>query len=167
MEQQERPRSLQISLQLMGALLAVSGLTVVLTRVLRDDLVLNWARGHGDAREIVSQQGLTYLIEEQPIAVPQFFAVAGVLFIVMAALVWVLAIFYAHGHHWARVCLTSLFLMSAVATGAGIRVSPPLTFLVLSVLALALVAALLVAMWHPATSAYLRATKDRVHAGAV
>ena len=51
--------------------------------------------------------------------------------------------------------------------GSGMRVDPPTTFLVLSYLAIALIVALLVAMWHPSTSEHLRATRSRVDRGAV
>lgn len=154
------------SLVLLGAFLALGLLTVALVALLRERMVLNWAEGHRDAREIVAQRGLDYLMDERPIAVPQFFAVSAVLFVTVASLIAVLSMFYAHGHHWARVCLTVLLVMTAIATGSGMRVDPPVTFLVLSWLAIALVVALLVAMWHPSTSATLRATRARVDAGA-
>lgn len=161
------PRAHRVSLVLLGAFLGLGLLTVVLVGLLRERMVLNWAEGHRDAREIVAQRGLDYLMDERPIAVPQFFAVSVTLFVTVASLVVVLSMFYAHGHHWARVCLTVLLVMTAIATGSGLRVEPPVTFLVLSYLAIALVAGLLVAMWHPTTSEYLRSTRARVDAGAV
>ena len=161
------PPTHRISLVLLGAFLSLGLLTVALVALLRERMVLNWAEGHRDAREIVAQRGLDYLMDERPIAVPQFFAVSAVLFVTGASLVAVLSRFYAHGHHWARVCLTVLLVMTAIATGSGMRVDPPVTFLVLSWLAIALVVALLAAMWHPSTSATLRETRARVDAGAV
>ena len=163
----EAPPTHRISLVLLGAFLALGLLTVALVALLRERMVLNWAEGHRDAREIVAQRGLDYLMDERPIAVPQFFAVSAVLFVTVASLVAVLSMFYAHGHHWARVCLTVLLVMTAIATGSGMRVDPPVTFLVLSWLAIALVVGLLAAMWHPSTSATLRETRARVDAGAV
>ena len=163
----EAPAAHRISLALLGTFLGLGLLTVALVGLLRERMVLNWAEGHRDAREIVAQRGLDYLMDERPIAVPQFFAVAAVLFVTVAALIAVLAMFYAHGHHWARVCLTALLVMTVVATGSGMRVDPPTTFLVLSYLAIALIVALLVAMWHPSTSEHLRATRSRVDRGAV
>ncbi len=160
----ERPRSLRVCLQLHLVLLALGALTVVLTAVLRDDLVLNWARGHRSAAEILERQGLDYLIEEQPIAVPQFFPVAAVLFVVMAMLIGVLLVFFSNGHHWARVCLAVLVVMTAVATLSGIRVGPPQVFLVLSYLSLLVEVGILVAMFHPSTDRYLSATHDRIAA---
>ena len=157
----------RVSLVLLGAFLALGLLAVALVALLREQMVLNWAEGHGQAREIVAQRGLDYLMDERPIAVPQFFAVSSVLFVTVAALVAVLAVFYAHGHHWARVCLTVLLVMTAIATGSGLRVQPPPTFMVLSLVGIGLVVALLVAMWHPRTSEHLHATRARVDAGAV
>lgn len=161
------PAAHRLSLVLLGAFLGLGLLTVALVALLRRRLVLNWAEGNRVAREIVAERGLDYLIEERPIAVPQFFAVSATLFVTVAALLVVLAMFYAHGHHWARVCLTVLLVMTGIATGSGLRVEPPLVFLALSYLAIALVVALLVTMWHPSTSEHLRATRSRVDAGAV
>lgn len=160
------PSTHRLSLLLLGAFLSLGLLAVALVALLRERMVLNWAEGHREAREIVAQRGLDYLMDERPIAVPQFFAVSAVLFITVASLVIVLSMFYAHGHHWARVCLTVLLVMIAIATGSGMRVDPPVTFLVLSWLAIGLVVALLVTMWHPSTSEYLRETQARVDAGA-
>jgi hypothetical protein len=160
------PSTHRLSLLLLGAFLSLGLLTVALVALLRERMVLNWAEGHREAREIVAQRGLDYLMDERPIAVPQFFAVSAVLFITVASLVIVLSMFYAHGHHWARVCLTVLLVMIAIATGSGMRVDPPVTFLVLSWLAIGLVVALLVTMWHPSTSEHLRETQARVDAGA-
>lgn len=163
----EAPAPMRWSMWLLGAYLGLGALTVLLSALLRDELVLNWAEGHRDAREIVSQQGLDYLVTEQPIAVPQFVPVAAVLFVTVASLVLVLAMFYRGGHNWARVCLTVLAVMTGVATASGIRVGAPTVFMVLSYLALVVVVALLVTMWHPATSAHLRGARERVDAGAL
>ncbi|MBF4160606.1 hypothetical protein [Nocardioides acrostichi] len=161
------PVTLRLSLRLLGGLVLLGLVTVVLTRVLRNDLVLNWAMGHESAAEVVQRQGLAYLIREQPIAVPQFFPVAATLFVVMACLIGVLGVFFAHGHHWARVCLTALLLAAAVATGSGLAVHPPATFEALSYLALAVVLGILVTMWHPLTSRFLKAMRARVSSGAI
>jgi hypothetical protein len=155
------------SLLLLVVFLGLGLVTVVLAALMRDQLVLNWAEGHRDAREYVAREGLDYLISQQPIAVPQFVPVAATLFVTMASLMGVLAMFYRGGHHWARVCLTVLIVMTAVATGSGIRVGAPTVFIVLSYVALGLVVALLVTMWHPATSEHLRGTRARVDAGAL
>ena len=160
------PTAHRVSLWLLGAVLALGLLTVALVGLLRERMVLNWAEGHRQAREIVAQRGLDFLMDERPIAVPQFFAVSAVLYLTVASLIAVLAVFYAHGHHWARVCLTVLLVMTVIATGSGLRVEPPLTFSVLSVIGIVLIVGLLVAMWHPRTSEHLRATRDRIDAGA-
>lgn len=161
------PTAHRVSLWLLGAFLGLGLLAVALVGLLREQMVLNWAEGHRQAREIVAQRGLDFLMDERPIAVPQFFAVSAVLYLTVASLVAVLAMFYANGHHWARVCLTVLLVMTVIATGSGLRVEPPLTFSVLSILGIVLVLALLVAMWHPRTTEHLRATRARVDSGAV
>ncbi|MCP6473686.1 hypothetical protein NL509_27975, partial [Klebsiella pneumoniae] len=83
----------RVSLWLLGAVLALGLLTVALVGLLREQMVLNWAEGHRQAREIVAQRGLDYLMDERPIAVPQFFAVSAVLYLTVASLVGVLAMF--------------------------------------------------------------------------
>ncbi len=163
-DRQDPPRALKVCLQLHLLLLALGAVTVTLTAVLRDDLVLQWARDHRSAAEILERQGLDYLIEEQPIAVPQFFPVAAVLFVVMVLLIGVLMVFFSNGHHWARVCLAVLVVMTAVATLSGIRVGPPQVFVVLSYLSLVVDVAILATMFHPDTNAYLRRTHERIAA---
>ena len=65
----ERPRAVRAATWLLMALIGLGAVTVVLTIVRSDDLVLHWAMGHQEAREIVQRQGLDYLKREQPIAV--------------------------------------------------------------------------------------------------
>ncbi|CAB4689873.1 MAG: hypothetical protein F2667_01785 [Actinobacteria bacterium] len=153
----QHPRSVVAATGLLLLLVLLGGITAVLTGVLQDDLILNWAQGHRSAREILELQGLDYLKEEQPIAVPQFFPVASVLFVVVASLLGVLLAFFRGGHGWARLSLTGLVAMTAVATVSGIRVSPPLVFEVLSYVSIVVAVAVLVALWLPSTSAFLRA----------
>ena len=131
----ERPTALRICLQLHLLWLALGALTVVLTAVLRDDLVLSWARGHRSAVDVLERQGLDCLIEEQPIAVPQFFPVAAVLFVTMAMLVAVLMVFFRRRPPLGARVPAVLVVMTAVATISGIRVEPPQVFVVLGALA--------------------------------
>jgi len=86
------PTAHRVSLWLLGAFLALGLLAVALVGLLREQMVLNWAEGHRQAREIVAQRGLDFLMDERPIAVPQFFAVSAVLYLTVASLVAVLAI---------------------------------------------------------------------------
>lgn len=153
----QQPRSVTNAVRVLGGLVALSGLTAVLTVVFRDQLVRSWAEGNVAAREMLEQGGMTAL-RQSSITPPAFVPVAIVLFVVFAALAGVLVAFFRGGHHWARVALSALAIFMAVATLAGLRTSPPPFFWVLSVVSVALDAALLVFMWHRDTNAYFRGT---------
>lgn len=153
----QQPGSVTNAVRVLGGLVLLSGLTAVLTFVFRDDLVRSWAEGNTAARTMLEQGGMAAL-RRSSIAPPAFVRVAIVLFVVFAALAGVLVAFFRGGHHWARVALSALAIFMAVASLAGLRTSPPLFFEVLSVVSVLLDAALLLFMWHPDTSAYLRGT---------
>ncbi|MEQ4523957.1 hypothetical protein [Nocardioides kribbensis] len=156
----QQPRSLTVAMALLGLLVAVGAVTVALTALLRDTLILNWAEGHRSAREILETRGLDYLKSNEPIVIPQFFPVAAVLFVVLAMLIAVLVVFLRDSHNWARVSLTVLVVMIAVATIGGIRIDPPAVFVAISYLALALDIGLLVALWHRDTNTYMRGVEE-------
>ena len=122
-------------------LVALSALTAVLTVVMRDDLVRSWADGRVDTGTV------------RP---PEFVPVAIVLFFVFAALAGVLIAFLRGGHNWARLSLTGLVAFMGLATLAGLRTNPPVLFLGLSVVSVALDLALLFFLWHRDTNAYIR-----------
>jgi len=122
-------------------LVALSALTAVLTVVMRDDLVRSWADGRVDTGTV------------RP---PEFVPVAIVLFFVFAALAGVLIAFLRGGHNWARLSLTGLVAFMGLATLAGLRTNPPVLFLALSVVSVALDLALLFFVWHRDTNAYIR-----------
>ncbi|MCL8027008.1 hypothetical protein [Nocardioides bruguierae] len=163
MEAPRRPATVRLTLMLFGLLTLLGLLAVVLVRVLNRNLVLSWAEGHREAREIVQTAGLDYLIDEQPIAVPQFFPVTLVLFIVLVLLLGVLTLLFFEGNPWARYALTAVLLLVAVGTGAAIRVAPPATFVALGVAGLVVIAGILVAAWTPPSSRFLHDTRRYVH----
>lgn len=136
--------------------LAVLGLvTVVLVVVLRDDLVRSWAEGRSpQVRETLRVGGLEAL-EKSGVDAPAFVPPALVLFVVVAALIWVLVEFVRLGYAWSRIVLTGLLVFSAVATVAGIRTGPPAVFVVLGAVSFAIEAVSLVFLWHRDTTAYL------------
>jgi hypothetical protein len=136
-----QPRSLTTAIRVVWGLVALSGLTALLTVVRREELIRRWEAGRQDIGSV------------QP---PEFVPVAIVLFIVFAALAAVLVMFVRDGHSWARLSLTVLVVFMAVSTLAGLRTEPPVLFLVLSLLALVLDAVLLVFLWHRDTSTYIR-----------
>lgn len=153
-----RPRAVEAATALLLALLAVGAATVVLTLVQRDDLIVTWAQGHREARDILAQQGLAYLKAEQPIAIPQFVPVASVLWVVVSCLALVLVSLFRLGHTWARWGLVAMVALLAIGTGAGLRIGAPTDFEALSWLSLVVDAAVLVALLHPATTRFLRAS---------
>jgi hypothetical protein len=153
----ERPESVTRATQALTALVTLSGVTALLTAFLRDDLVLSWAEGHRTARAIVRDGGLDAL-EQSSITPPAFVPVAIVLFVVFAALAWVLVVFIRAGHEWARLTLAGCVVLMAIATGGGMRTSPPTVFLVLSWMSIVLEAVLLYFLAHRDTTAYIRGT---------
>lgn len=139
----QQPRSVSGATWVVGGLVVLSGLTALLTVLMRDDLVRAWAAGHPD---------------ESGVKPPSFVPVAIVLFVVFALLAGVLAVFLRSGHNWARLSLTALVGFMAVATLAGLRTGPPTAFLLVSVVAVVLDVALLFFLWHRDTSTYIRQT---------
>ena len=137
----QQPRSVSGATWFLAGLVALSGLTALLTVVYRDDLVRSWEHGHPDVSGAL-----------QP---PAFVPVAIVLFVVFALLAAVLVSFLRSGHAWARLALSGLAIFMAVTTLAGLRSDPPALFLVLPAAWVALDVALLVCLWLPPTTAYL------------
>jgi hypothetical protein len=146
----QQPRSVSGATWTLGGLVALSGLTALLTVFMRDDLVRAWATGHPD---------------ETGVKPPSFVPVAIVLFVVFALLAGVLLVFFRHGHNWARLSLTGLVAFMAIATLAGLRTGPPALFLVVSLVAVVLDVALLFFLWHRDTSAYIRNAWLASHSG--
>ena len=137
----QQPRSVTRATWVLLGLVALSALTAVLTVVMRDDLVRSWADGRVDTGTV------------RP---PEFVPVAIVLFFVFAALAGVLIAFLRGGHNWARLSLTGLVAFMGLATLAGLRTNPPVLFLGLSIVSVALDLALLFFLWHRDTNAYIR-----------
>ncbi|GAA4108357.1 hypothetical protein GCM10022215_02000 [Nocardioides fonticola] len=152
-----RPRAVDLASGLLLGLLGLGAVTVVLTIVQRDDLILNWAQGHREAREIVARQGLAYLKAEQPIAIPQFVPVAWVLWVVIVSLVLVLLALFRHGHAWARWVLATLVVLIGIATGAAIRIGAPTSFEVLAWGSLLLDVAILATLFRPTIGRFVHA----------
>ena len=145
----QQPQSVTRATWALLALVLVGAVTAVLTVVLRDDLVDSWA-GNNTARA----DGLT----TDTIAPPSFAPVAVVLFLVVVGLAWVLMVFLRAGYGWAQILMLVLGVGVVIATLAGLRTSPPVVFVVLSLVSLVLDAVLLVLLAHPDTRAYVRGT---------
>ena len=82
--------------------------------------------------------------------------VAVVMLIVMALLAVVVLEFFRSRHGWARLALTATIVLMALGTCATLRIGPPAIFVVLAVIGLVLQVAVVVALWHRDTSAFLR-----------
>lgn len=154
MEIDERPASVTLALRLLMALVAFGALTVLLVILRQDDLIRAWAQGNPAVREVLETRGLE-AVKTGSVQPPHFIPVAVTLYVVVASLLGVLGVFFGNGFEWARLGITVLLFFSAVAIIAGLRVGQPRLFDVLTVLGLALFAALVVPMWHPDTTAYI------------
>lgn len=155
----ERPESLTWALRSLAALVTLGLVATVLIVVLRDDLVRTWAEGRRDTRRILALEGLQ-AVKDGPVHPPSFVPVAVVLFVVMAALIWVLSAFLRGGFGWARIVLTICLFFLAVGTIGGLRTGAPAVFVVLSIASFPLEAAAVYFMWHKDTGAYLRLPAD-------
>lgn len=131
---------------------AVSALCAVL---FEDDLIVTWAQGNTEAKQIYDQGGLPGL-EESSINVPAFAQLAVVMFIVLAVLVWMLGVFFLTGHGWARVGLTGFAAFGVFATAMTVPLGIPVLFLVLGVIGALVCLALLYYIWRPDARAYFR-----------
>jgi hypothetical protein len=140
----QQPGSVTNAIRVLVALVALSGLTALLTVVFRDELVRSWAEGN--ETELATSS----------LSPPAFVPVAIVLFVVFACLAGVLIMFFRDGHNWARISLSGLVAFTALASMASLRTGPPPLFLVLSLLTILLDLLLLVFLWHRDSSAYLR-----------
>jgi hypothetical protein len=153
----QQPTSLAWATRMLTAIVALGAVVTVLIVVLRDQLIRSWAEGRPDLRRVLRTQGLD-AVKGGDVHVPAFVPVALVLFVVVAALIWVLVAFLRGGYQWARVSLTVTLFFLAVGTIAALRTGAPVTFATLSVLSFPLEAAAVYFLWHRDTSAYLTGT---------
>jgi hypothetical protein len=135
----QRPGSVIGAIWLLIGVVVLSGVTALLTLVLKDELVDAWASDRTDLGSV------------EP---PAFVPVALTMFVVVALLAVVLIVFFGQGHNWARVLLTGLVVLMGVATLASLRTSPPAMFVVLSLLSLVVDVAAVACLWHKDTRAY-------------
>ena len=109
--------SVSNAIRVQWALVSASAVLALLTVVMREDLLRDWAESRG---------GLEF-VQESQLSLPSFAPVAVVSFVVYAALAWVLVVMFRHGHGWARWSLlalaasflfAALVIFRAVAAGA-------------------------------------------------
>jgi hypothetical protein len=133
------PTPVRLAAALVWAVIALSGLTALLTVVLRDQLVDSWAVG-----------------KPADLEPPAFVPVAITMFVVLALLGWVLVVFFRIGHGWARWAIAALVVFSAFVSLIGLGRDLPTAFVLLTVVSLVLDAVALVLLFHRDTTAYLR-----------
>ena len=112
----QRPTTVTASIWLTVGVLALRGLSAVLTLVFEDELLAAWREGRNDSSSV-----------EQPAFVP----VALVMFVVVAMLAAVLLMFFREGHNWSRRILVALMLILVAGMLAVLRTGPPAFFVVL------------------------------------
>jgi hypothetical protein len=147
------PASIRVTSWLVVAMVVLSAVTVLLTWLRYDDIVLAWAERNAAAGRILAQDGLEAL--KQSDRVPAFIPLAIVSLAVFAPLVWVLLLFLRDGVIWSRPALTASVLVAALIAIQGIGRDLPVEFLVLSVVSLAVQLALLVSIWSRGNSAWV------------
>ena len=145
-----QPPSVTRAILALWGLVALSGLTALLTAVFREDVM-------GSLRSGTSSSG------ESAIAPPAFVPVAVVLFLVFAALVWIFVVFLLGGHNWARISIVATVVFLAVSAVAGLRTGLPAVFVVVAVASFVLDAVVLFFLLHRDTSAYLRPPASSEH----
>ena len=138
----QRPATVTASIWLTVGVLAVSGISALLTLVFEDELLAAWRDGRSDTSSV-----------QQPAFVP----VALVMFVVMAMLMTVLLMFFREGHNWSRVLIIALILLLGVATLAVLRTRPPALFMVLCSLSILLDLAAVWCLLHKDTRAWINA----------
>ncbi len=148
------PGSVVNSMRMLGLIVATSGLIALLTWLMRDEVILGWARGNPSAQEILAQGGIDEL-RESPI-VPGFVALALVAFVVFAALAVVLASFFLGGHGWTRLVLSATAGTGVLVGAVCLDKDLPGVFVVLSAVIIAEGLALLFFLWCRETTTYLR-----------
>src|SRR5918999_316368 len=121
------PTSVRAAVWLLWTVVGLSGLTALLTVVLRDDLVASWREG-----------------KSPELTPPAFVPVAITLFVVLALLGWVLVVFFRTGHDWARWSMAAMVAFAGFTAAIGLNRDLPTAFVVLTALSLVVSAALLV-----------------------
>jgi len=139
------PASVRTAVRLVWTVIVLTGVTALLTVVLRDRLIQNWSEGRA--------------AEAADLTPPAFVPVALTLFVVVAALGWVLAVFFRHGHAWARWVLAALVVFAGFASLQGLDRNLPTAFVVLTAVTMLVCVVLLVFLFHKDTNTFLRRSR--------
>ena len=133
------PSSVRLASRLLWVVIGLSGLTALLTVVMRQTLLDAWAVG-----------------KPEDLTPPSFVPVAITMFVVVALLGWVLVVFFRGGHAWARWSIAALICFTAFVSVQSLWRDLPLAFDVVTAVSVVVEAALLVLLFHPDTNAFLQ-----------
>lgn len=123
----------------------LAGLATLFTIVFKDELVDDWAADRVDVGSVAPPAFV-------PVAVTMFFVVAMLTFVVLA--------FFRQGYEWARVLLSLIAIVLALATLAVLQTSPPTLFLVVAAVSLLVDVAAVGALWHKDSRAFCSEPAD-------
>ena len=148
------PGSVANSVRVLGLIVATSGVITLLIWLMRDDVILGWAKGNPSAQAILDEGGIE-LLRESP-SVPGFGALSVVAFVGFAALAVVLGSFFLGGHGWARLVLTATAGVGVLVGAVCLNSHLPTVFVVLSALIIVEGLVLSFLLWRRETTTYLR-----------
>jgi len=144
----EPPPPIKTAVSIVWAVIAVSVLSTILTFVFLDDIVESTGSQLTDSEYDTARTG----------------AIVGAIvgFLIFGALWVLLGMFLRKGANWARIVLTVLSVLGLIFGVLGLTVGDqPAIFLVLTIVQIALYAALLLFMWRRESSEYISAAKAR------
>ncbi len=147
------PASVKTATHLTGVVIVLSGLTVLLTWLRYDALVLEFAERNAAAGRILADQGLDAL-KESPL-LPKFVPLAIVSLVVFAPLAGVLLLLLREAVSWARLGLSATVAFNVLLGVQGINRDLPWYFVVLVVASLVANLALLVTIWRREVSVFV------------
>jgi hypothetical protein len=148
------PGSVVNSMRVLGLIVATSGVITLLIWLMRDDVILGWAKGNERAQVILAEGGIAQLRDDQ--IVPGFVALSVVAFVGFALLAVVLGSFFLGGHGWTRLVLTATAGVGVLVGAICLDNHLPAIFVVLSALVILEGLVLLFFLWQRETTAHLR-----------
>ena len=145
---QQRSAMVTGAVWLTVAMVGLAGVATLFTIVFKGELVDDWAADRTDAGSV---------------APPAFVPVAVTMFLVVAMLTFVVLAFFRQGYEWARVLLSLIAIVLALATVAVFQTSPPALFLAVAIVSLVVDVATVGALWHKDTRAFCGEKADLSH----
>lgn len=155
MSRSQYPTSFVVSAWLATLNVVLSLVMALMTWLRHDTLLLLWAERNTTAGRTYAEGGMEAL-RNSP-AVPSFVPLAIVSVLVFMPLVVVLMLFLRERVNWARPVLSVTLAFATLVAFESISRDLPVSFVVLAVASIAGLLALLVTLWWPSTTAWLRA----------